>query len=132
MDIKVGERFVDLDPRRHGRHGKVVRVFPSSVRIRWSTCVTTRITQAQLSRSRYLRLPVRLPLPQTPANCVVGRDAVGRRVWRCWVCKRRGRFRRPWRVLWWPRPPKATQVGTIVCSDACHAAVMTGGGHARR
>ncbi|MCH9682618.1 MAG: hypothetical protein K0V04_14375 [Deltaproteobacteria bacterium] len=131
MDIKVGERIVDLDPRRHGRHGKVVRIFPHSVRIRWSTRVTTRISTAQLSRSRYLRLPMRLPVPRRPGDCVVGRDAFGHRVWRCWACKRRGRLRRPWRVLWWRPTHRGAQVGTVVCSDACQAEV-TGGAHARR
>ena len=131
MDIKVGERFVDLDPRRHGRHGKVVRLFPNSVRIQWSTRVTTRISRAQLSRSRYLRLPMRIPPPRTPADCMVGRNALGHRLWRCWVCKCEGRLLQPWRVLWWPRPHRGTQAGTIVCSDACQLE-MTGGAHARR
>ncbi|MCX4244228.1 hypothetical protein [Paraliomyxa miuraensis] len=140
--VKLGQQYQDLDPRRVERIGTVVCVRRYSVRLRWNISGhTTMVARRQLSacgsRGYVLIEDVKEPpvallpvaKPTTAGDRRAGFDAQGWRLWKCLGCGAKGRLRRPWRVLVWTRGAWAER-STVVCSDECHRRV-TGGHDAR-
>lgn len=133
--VRLGQRYRDLDPRRADREGVVVEIHRDTVRLQWRSGYATVVRRSRLdvvgTRGYVLvddpsgmvvpKAP-RIRLPNLAADCRVGNDAKGRRLWKCHVCGREGRLSPPWRVLLWSFG-RGQHRSTIVCSDSCHETV---------